>query len=184
MPTFAPGWNLVPRWRTRMLPASTSSAPNFLTPRRRPAVSRPLRDEPPAFLCAIARTPYSDCSGGLDARRRSGGLDIGDAQHRLELPVAALAAIVVTAVLLEDQNLVGLGLVQHLGGYRSAFHQRRADRQVRILADHQNLVEGDVVAGRDLELLDQNDVVHGDLVLLAAGLDHCEHVVPSRSFPR
>src|SRR5688572_20343602 len=59
MPTLAPGWNLVPRWRTRMLPARTSSAPNFLTPRRRPAVSRPLRDEPPAFLCAIAQTPYA-----------------------------------------------------------------------------------------------------------------------------
>src|SRR6185312_7345086 len=37
-----------------MLPASTASPPNFFTPRRRPAESRPLRDEPPAFLCAIS----------------------------------------------------------------------------------------------------------------------------------
>src|ERR1700761_1253442 len=37
-----------------MLPATTASPPNFLMPRRRPAVSRPLREEPPAFLCAIA----------------------------------------------------------------------------------------------------------------------------------
>src|SRR5262245_21031576 len=36
-----------------MLPASTFSPPNFFTRRRRPAESRPLRDEPPAFLCAI-----------------------------------------------------------------------------------------------------------------------------------
>jgi len=28
-------------------------AAEFLTPSRRPALSRPLRDEPPAFLCAI-----------------------------------------------------------------------------------------------------------------------------------
>src|SRR5690606_26933513 len=42
-----------------MLPAVTASPPNFLTPRRRPAVSRPLRDEPPAFLCAMAGAPYS-----------------------------------------------------------------------------------------------------------------------------
>src|SRR6185312_6293291 len=42
-----------------MLPAITFSPPNFLTPRRRPAVSRPLRDEPPAFLCAIRLAPYS-----------------------------------------------------------------------------------------------------------------------------
>src|SRR5680860_543456 len=36
-----------------MLPGMTDSPPYFLTPRRRPALSRPLRDEPPAFLCAI-----------------------------------------------------------------------------------------------------------------------------------
>src|SRR5215203_1832675 len=36
-----------------MLPASTDSPPNFFTPKRRPALSRPLREEPPAFLCAI-----------------------------------------------------------------------------------------------------------------------------------
>src|SRR5688572_20201432 len=174
MPTLAPGWNLVPRWRTRMLPARTSSAPNFLTPRRRPAVSRPLRDEPPAFLCAIAQTPYA---------ARLGGLDVGDAQHRLELPVAALAAIVVAAMLLEDQHLVGLGLVEHLGHDRSALHQRRADLQVGIFAHHQDFAERHIGAGFDFQLLDQNDVVLGDLVLLAARLDHCEHVVPSRSFP-
>ena len=28
----------------------TASEPNFFTPRRRPSESRPLRDEPPAFL--------------------------------------------------------------------------------------------------------------------------------------
>src|SRR5690606_4763093 len=42
-----------------MLPATTASPPNFFTPRRRPAVSRPLRDEPPACLCAISGAPYS-----------------------------------------------------------------------------------------------------------------------------
>src|SRR3569623_3789199 len=53
MPSPEPGCHWVPRWRIMMLPAMTFSAPNFLTPSRRPAVSRPLRDEPPAFLCAI-----------------------------------------------------------------------------------------------------------------------------------
>src|SRR5689334_9307524 len=58
-PTFAPGRHFVPRWRTMMLPASTLWPPDFLMPRRRPSVSRPLRDEPPAFLCAIGAAPYS-----------------------------------------------------------------------------------------------------------------------------
>src|SRR3982751_2106142 len=37
-----------------MLPARTVSLPNFFTPRRLLSLSRPLRDEPPAFLCAMA----------------------------------------------------------------------------------------------------------------------------------
>src|SRR5258705_5246939 len=36
-----------------MLPARTVSLPNFFTPRRLLSLSRPLRDEPPAFLCAM-----------------------------------------------------------------------------------------------------------------------------------
>src|SRR5690606_12200785 len=40
-----------------MLPGMTCSPPYFFTPRRRPAESRPLRDEPPAFLCAMVQTP-------------------------------------------------------------------------------------------------------------------------------
>src|SRR3982750_1354690 len=54
MPTFEPGCHLVPRWRTMMLPARTVSLPNFFTPRRLLSLSRPLRDEPPAFLCAMS----------------------------------------------------------------------------------------------------------------------------------
>src|SRR3712207_6284312 len=38
-----------------MLPGTTASPPNFFTPRRRPALSRPLREDPPAFLCAISK---------------------------------------------------------------------------------------------------------------------------------
>src|SRR6056297_1213170 len=52
-PTLSPAWKRVPRWRTRMLPASTRSPPKRLTPRNLGFESRPLRVEPPAFLCAI-----------------------------------------------------------------------------------------------------------------------------------
>ena len=37
----------------------TASPPNFLTPNRLPAVSRPLREDPPAFLWAILSSPKS-----------------------------------------------------------------------------------------------------------------------------
>src|SRR5437868_15414574 len=36
-----------------IFPARTVSLPNFFTPRRLLSLSRPLRDEPPAFLCAM-----------------------------------------------------------------------------------------------------------------------------------
>src|SRR6476660_2211246 len=43
-----------------MLPARTVSLPNFFTPRRLLSLSRPLRDEPPAFLCAMSDYFFGD----------------------------------------------------------------------------------------------------------------------------
>src|SRR6266545_6432974 len=53
VPTLLPATNFVPRWRTRMLPAVTSSPPNRFTPSLLLTLSRPLRTLPPPFLCAI-----------------------------------------------------------------------------------------------------------------------------------
>ena len=63
MPTLSPGCQRVPRWRTIMLPARADWPPNNLTPRRLLSLSRPLRELPPAFLCAIVN--YF-ALGGLD----------------------------------------------------------------------------------------------------------------------
>src|SRR5262249_28474085 len=49
-PTRSPGWNLVPRCRTRISPALTTCPPNRLTPRRWAAESRPLRELDAPFL--------------------------------------------------------------------------------------------------------------------------------------
>jgi hypothetical protein len=51
--TLSPGWNVVPRWRTMILPGITASPPNFFTPRRRPAESRPFLVDPPLFFVAV-----------------------------------------------------------------------------------------------------------------------------------
>src|SRR5436190_23249827 len=59
MPTPVPGCQVVPRWRMMMLPAMTFSPPKAFTPSLRPAVSRPLRDEPPAFLWAMGDYSFS-----------------------------------------------------------------------------------------------------------------------------
>src|SRR5579859_705913 len=53
MPTPSPGLKRVPRWRTMISPPVTRSPANTLTPRRLAFESRPFREDPRPFLCAI-----------------------------------------------------------------------------------------------------------------------------------
>src|SRR6185437_11189358 len=161
-PTLLPGFHLVPRWRRMMLPATTSWPPDFLMPRRRPSVSRPLRDEPPAFLCAMSGAPL-------------GGRDAGHAQHRDMLAVAVLAPAVLPAALLEDDDLVEPVLRDHRRGDRGARHGRGAQGQRALAADGEHVGEGDRGTRLGLQLLHLEHGVGGDAVLLSAGADHCEH---------
>src|SRR5215207_9846242 len=59
-PTFLPGWNLVPRWRTRIVPAVILVPSNSLTPRRWALESRPLRVEPPPLVFDIGCSYFFD----------------------------------------------------------------------------------------------------------------------------
>lgn len=53
MPTLSPAKNFFPRCRTMILPALAILPGHTLMPKRRPAESRPLLDDPPAFLVAF-----------------------------------------------------------------------------------------------------------------------------------
>src|SRR5918911_1461141 len=68
-PTFLPGFHFVPRWRARMLPPKTCSPPNFFRPSRCECESRPLRDEPTPFLCAIVLTSEESRIQNSEERR-------------------------------------------------------------------------------------------------------------------
>src|ERR1700739_3636291 len=118
-----------------MLPGMTISPPYFLTPSRRPRLSRPLREEPPAFLCAIGHF--------LLMPRITGTSDIGDAQHGLVLAMPLLAPIILPPLLLEDDDLGRPALVDHRGADRGAGEQRRPRRDLGTLADHQHLADLD-----------------------------------------
>src|SRR5580693_7404032 len=158
-----------------MLPGMTIWPPNFLTPSRRPALSRPLREEPPAFLCAIC------CSYlALRAVRAS---DVGDAQYGLLLAVPFLASIIVPPLLLEDDDLGRPRLLDHGGTNRSAIKKRGAGRDLCAFADHQHLAELDRGAWLRCQSFDRDDVVLDDFVLLAAGPDDCEHDIRRYSLP-
>src|ERR1700686_2369705 len=52
-PTFSPGLTRVPRCRIIIVPPGTSCPPNALTPSRCALESRPFREVPCPFLCAI-----------------------------------------------------------------------------------------------------------------------------------
>src|SRR5262245_46188713 len=53
MPAPGPGRKRVPRWRTRIIPALTVWPSKILTPSILGFESRPLREDPRPFLCAI-----------------------------------------------------------------------------------------------------------------------------------
>src|SRR3954469_22340261 len=137
-----------------MLPASTRSSPNFLTPRRRPSESRPLREEPPAFLwammnsvnlvlagfaperipkislrCRLARSNGLTGGGRLSRplARRPAGQDLGDAHDREILTMAALALRVLASALLEGDHLRAPGLLDDLARDRDPRDRRRAE---------------------------------------------------------
>src|SRR5262245_49706033 len=166
MPTLEPGCQRVPRCRTRMLPASTRSPPYRLMPRRRPAVSRPLREEPPAFLCAMGTI--------LELSRRSDADDVLDANGGFVLAVAPLAPRVLAPPLFESDNFGGASLFDDFGGYLGAGNGGGAELG-RVAAEHQHLAEFDGGASLAGHLFDLEHIVRGDAVLLAAGLNDSVH---------
>src|ERR1700720_2917726 len=63
-PTFSPGFTRVPRWRTMIVPPGTNCPPKALNPSRCAFESRPFREVPCPFLCAIKisfRWPVASC---------------------------------------------------------------------------------------------------------------------------
>src|SRR5215472_6342052 len=150
-----------------MWPGTTISPPNFLTPSRRPRLSRPLREEPPAFLCAIRHSFLMP--------RTAGTPDLGNPQHGLLLPMPLLAPIIVPPLLLKDDDFGRPGLLDDRSGDRRSGQNWGSRRDLGPVADHQHLAELDHGAWFAGELLDRNHIVLGDLVLLAAGPDYREH---------
>src|SRR6266513_3071884 len=111
--TLSPGWNLVPRWRTMIVPARTFVPVVTFTPRRWEAESRPfLEDAAPFFfdMSANLRLLGRPLLGGRLLRRRRSLLgrclprsparrDARDLDQRVPLPVTPALPV------------VGLGLV-------------------------------------------------------------------------
>jgi hypothetical protein len=81
----------------------------------------------------------------------------------------------VPSLLFEDDDLGGARLLDDGGADSGTLDERDAGSYLGTVADHQHLAEFDRLTGVARELFDRDDVVLGDLVLLAAGSDHCKH---------
>src|SRR6266852_2571026 len=188
-PTPRPGWMRVPRWRTRMAPPLTSWPPKTFTPSRCAWESRPLREAAAPFLCAMSllkvpgrsglvgdwRRLGRRCNPGLRGRplRAVASSDGRDLDQRVELAVAVADRVAAFVLVLEDDDLVALGVSQHLRSHRV---------RARLVAD-----ESPPGSGRDEdrreahvvalvgEVLDLQHIPGLDPVLLSSGAYHCVH---------
>src|SRR5690606_32400808 len=158
-----------PTWRTRMPPARTNCPPYTLTPRYCGLEPRPLRVEPPPFLCAIA----SD-------------LETGDLHRGEGLPVPALAAVLLAPTKLEDDELLAPPLLDDLALHEGAADRGLANLGGAVVADGQeHLAKLHLVTGVALELLDADRVALGDPILLTTGSNNCScHGKGSRNLVR
>jgi len=98
-----------------------------------------------------------------------------DFEYREILPMIGLAAVILTAFFLEDDELVAAFLRHDFGGYRSTLDERSANGHFAAVAQHQNFGQFDFGRGFAGKLFDLNNVTLGNFVLFAAGFNHCEH---------
>src|SRR2546421_7981638 len=125
-PTFLPGFHFVPRCRARMFPPNTCSPPNFFKPKRCECESRPFRDEPTPFLCAIALTPNDECgmmNDELSTICHSSFITLHSSltnrinlHCRIALPVALFALVLFAPLLFEDDHFVAAPVFDHCAG--------------------------------------------------------------------
>src|SRR5476651_2150740 len=151
-----------------MLPDTTFWPPKRFTPRRRPSESRPLREEPPAFLCAIVLL-----------RSLWLGDDLFDLDHRQILTMTVLATRILAAALLEDDQMFAAALLHDRADNLGAGNGRLAD----LVAHHQDVGELDLGAGFALETLNGERVVGGDRVLFSTRADNGDHETPDLGSP-
>src|SRR5690606_6067037 len=164
MPTPLPAWNSVPRWRTMMLPAVACWPPYSFTPSRLASESRPLRVEPPAFLCAMSLSPQ--CLGR----------DAGDFDFGVPLTVALTLHVVLTTTELDDTNLLATTMSADFCSHLGAINNRCTDSDVVTVTNQQYAIKFDSGTGFGFQLLYSQEFAFGDLVLLTTSNNYCVHV--------
>src|SRR3954467_500271 len=163
-PTFSPGWNLVPRWRTMMAPAVTIVPSYTFTPRRWAWELRPLRVEPPTFVLHI---------------------DAHDLHDVVLLAVAPADPGPALVLVLEAGDLRTLGLADHSGRDLGALQLVRGGED-RLAIDHEHGGQRYLVPDGCAQALDLDPLTLGDPRLLPTRLHdriHKATILPARGHP-
>src|SRR5258708_18423276 len=100
-----------------------------------------------------------------------------DAQHGDRLTMAVLAAIIVPALLLEDDDLVAALVLDDGRADRGAGHERRAGGRAFAVTDHHDIAALDRPARLSAQLLAGDHVILGYSVLLSASPDFSTHML-------
>src|SRR5713101_3068521 len=150
-----------------MLPAATICPPKRLTPSRFDWESRPLRELPPAFLCAMVG-PYSPT-------RRSGFRDPGDLDLGVALPMAAVSLGILAPAQLEGHYFLGQSVGHDFRLDRCALYDRISDLERLPAPDEEHFVEHQFAAHVGRKLLDLEFLPGGNAVLFATRLHYRVH---------
>src|SRR4051812_16394303 len=103
--------------------------------------------------------------------------DVVDAHLGEPLPVPLLAAVVLAALVLEDDDLLAPAVAKHLGRHGGATHQRRAHLDVVAVRAEENVLEAHGLARLGVHRLDADGLARLGAVLVAADAGDGVHVV-------
>src|ERR1041385_7962752 len=120
-----------------MLPATTTSLPNFFTPNRLLTLSRPFLTLPCPFLCAM-RLLFLLCRGLLRFRSLSAQANAGNFHPGQFAAMSHGPVVSFPAAILERDDFLVLALLDDFAGDGSALDERCAVRDlvaVRVKKD-------------------------------------------------
>src|SRR5690242_972797 len=141
-----------------MFPARTRSPPKHFTPWYFGLLSRPLREEPTPFLCAMYLVLSAEA-------------DVVDANLGEALPMTALARVVLSALVLEDDDLLTATVLDDLTGDPGTVECRNSGAHATAVGAEEHVIELDVGARLTDERRNSICSARFDTELLAAGSD-------------
>jgi hypothetical protein len=163
-----------------MFPAKTASPPYFLTPRRRPAESRPFLELPPAFFVAMIGYPFIQGAcftkpTPLVIMNKALSLNVGDPQHGQILTVTSFATIILATLHFENDDFGSAGMFNQLSNHGGTSNKRRANGGFIAFTNHQNLIQCQGVTGFTNQFFNLNHIIFLNPVLFPAGFHNCKH---------